>query len=421
MFWNRMNNSICFISHPYHRGGVTQWMAHAYNSWNSSLVDAFLITVKPIKRFISSGGRPLLLDLLNEEYSKHVYTTYVSYDFELGTIEYKANAYRKLILEYVSLGVPMIPSDDEACWLAAAAVSKRNPFYAIIHSHGDDEYYRLLKIYQGSICGVIAVSKRVAERIRQEIPSFPEDRILINPCGLFVSEFNVSSYSRSDTVVWIGRMEEKSKRVSDIPKILERLADSPRYLNFKIIGQGEMYAYLTGFIDTFESKNISVELLGWLNKWQIKEVLATSKVLLQTSNYEGMSVSVMEALASGCSVVSSRVSGVEDFEKMKESEDILYLYEIGDVRNAAALIANAIDSHNFTSAGKSEDFAVKYFDIGYRNMLLMEFFIRLNKMSIEVNELTISNNKVFLSGLLSSLRLLKFNLLKIFSQQAKIG
>ncbi|GAB1444906.1 hypothetical protein MASR2M41_05490 [Flammeovirgaceae bacterium] len=411
-----MTCDVCLLSHPYHRGGVTRWMADAFSSWNSEDVNAALITVKPIRKFISSGDRPLLLDLLNEKFNNLVYTSDVSFRFELGSIAFRASIYRKTILEHVPPGTPIIPSDDEACWLAASSVAKRNPFYPVIHSHGDNEYYRLLKVYQNSISGIIAVSKKVRERICQEIHLFPLDRILVNPCGLFVQDFKTHSYQRSDTVVWIGRMEEKSKRVSDIPKILEILRHSPRHINFLIIGDGEKFAYLKKFIDGFKVENLSVELLGWLNNVQIKEILRTSKVLIQTSNYEGMSLTVMEALSSGCSAVSSRVSGVEDFEQVKESENILFLYEIGDVINAAGFITNALNSHNLRTAKESEKFAAKYFDIAYRNVLLMQFFDRLSKKNAEMSEISIPYYKILMSTFLASLRLLKFKMLRILRQ-----
>lgn len=48
-----------------------------------------------------------------------------------------------------------------------------------------------------------------------------------------------------------------------------------------------------------------------------------------------MSVAVMEALAQGCAVVSTRVSGIEDLENHPLAKSCIKLYEIGDIMEAA--------------------------------------------------------------------------------------
>ncbi len=384
-------------------------MANAFNHWDRSKGKAYFVSVKPNQHFIG-GGRSLIIDLLDDNYKDEIVFDEVGRLFELGTISYRANYFKKLIEANIPKGAVIIPSDDEACWMAAGAVSKRNPFCAVVHSHGDNEYYRLLKIYQCAIYGIIAVSNKVSERVRNEISHFPLDRILINPCGLPTDEFKVNIYEKTDTIAWIGRMEENAKRVSDLPKIITRLINVKKPLTFKIIGNGEMFSFLNNFVKNYECDNVSIELLGWLDIPEIKRALATSKILLQCSNYEGMSITVMEAMSSGCSVVSSRVSGVEDYEDLDESKEVLFIYNVGDVDNAAALLMHAFNSYDTEIAKSSKKFALKHFDIKWRNSLMIQFFLQIDAMHFETTQISISNFRIIISGLIARLRLFKFKL-----------
>ena len=109
-----------------------------------------------------------------------------------------------------------------------------------------------------------------------------------------------------------------------------------------------------------EKNNI---LKGWGDRGQILAALSTSKVLLQTSDFEGMSVAVMEALAMGCSVVSSEVSGVEDYSKIEGAQDLIRLYPISQTEQAAGLLAQALNAHDEAIARKARSFAEEHFDI----------------------------------------------------------
>ncbi len=84
-----------------------------------------------------------------------------------------------------------------------------------------------------------------------------------------------------------------------------------------------------------------MRLHGWRAQADVKELLGASDVLFMPSNYEGMSVAVIEALAHGCAVVATRVSGVEDYEHHPLAHDCLWVYPVGDIAAAVAAIGAA--------------------------------------------------------------------------------
>lgn len=406
-----MNNSVCFISHPYHRGGVTQWMASAFNSWNTNLGLAYFVTVTPERPFISALDRPLIVSMLDVQYIKNVFDTQVNFSFELGNVYFRAKIYRDIILANIPEGIPIIPSDDEACWLAASTLAMRNPFVPVVHSFGDESYYLLLQRFNQSAMGIVTVSERVAKRVIEALPKFPNDRLLVNPCGVPVSK--IEHHKRKNNVLWMGRMDEQSKRVSDLPKIIEGIAKLGIPVNFIIVGDGEMFPMLKQFSVSYTSETVTVSLRGWLEKEKINELLFMSKVLVLTSNYEGMPVSAIEALAHGCSVVSTRVSGIEDIEESPRTSKILYRYDVGDTFRAIALIEKAISEHNELVEKAANEFAIEYFSIESRNESLEFFLEELLKGGRVVKDVKLGCWRERSSVCVALLRLLKWKLLTV--------
>jgi glycosyltransferase involved in cell wall biosynthesis len=85
-----------------------------------------------------------------------------------------------------------------------------------------------------------------------------------------------------------------------------------------------------------------VRIRGWLDAGSVTALLGECDVLLIPSNREGMPVVMMEALAAGCAVVASRVSGVEDVEQDASAKTALFVHAIGDVDAAASCVTRAL-------------------------------------------------------------------------------
>jgi len=62
--------------------------------------------------------------------------------------------------------------------------------------------------------------------------------------------------------------------------------------------------------------------------------LSESDVLILTSDFEGMPIAMMEALATGCGVAGTRVSGIEDYEHHPLAADCLSVFTVGAIEDA---------------------------------------------------------------------------------------
>ena len=117
-------------------------------------------------------------------------------------------------------------------------------------------------------------------------------------------------------------VEQKNiKEIIEIAKILYRF-------EFKILGDGPLYNEIESFINKKSINN--VQLLG--NCQNVYKYLFDSDIFLSSSLYEGLPLSILEAMSIGLPIVASNVVGNCDTIIHNESG---YLYDLHDISSAA--------------------------------------------------------------------------------------
>lgn len=345
---------ICFVTHPYHRGGVTSWTVDAVNYLAGAGREVQLIGVQPRLPFISGRNRPLIADLIEDQRLRQGLPM-VDIAYELGMSSFRAWVLAQEILTKVPTGSVLIPSDDEACWMACAMVADKYKFIGVYHSDNPQNYATYNK-YHGYLVGIVGVSTRIVKKLR-EITLLKT----VIPCGIVIPQIGESKVKKN-RIVWVGRMENAVKRVGDLIGIACFLKEHNADFMIEVWGHGDYSQQIAKQIQEFQLEDVII-LKGWGSRDRIIESMAESKVLLQTSNFEGMSIAVMEALAMGCMVVSSEVSGVEDYARMEEGQELIRLFPTGDLQSAKDAIIAAIASYDDQTANKARAFAEKHFSI----------------------------------------------------------
>lgn len=393
-----------FICHPYHRGGVTSWMKNAFIETQTSIPGSGFLTVLPKKAFLSAGNRPDMVTFL--DHSTNVYFKKVGVEFELGTLEYKTSVYRRLISKYASSGDVLIPSDDEACWRACCQLSSKYKVIGILHSD-DEPYYKLYHQYKNFLTGVVSVSKRIKLKLAGSQESIAHEVI---PCGIPLEDFKISE-EKTNSISWIGRIEEEQKRVSDIIKIANQLNQEVQNWEMHVFGDGGPLESLKSeaIVNKLETK---LKFHGWTPAHEISTRLSSSKILLQTSNFEGMSVAVMEALASGCIIVSSKVSGVEDLVDDPLAQDLVYLYATGNIEEAKKKIIHALSDDYPDRPKRARELAEKHFGIASCLRAYQQFGNSLQVRNEAFPKPISSKVNNILSHPLAWLRYLKFKIIQ---------
>jgi len=113
-------------------------------------------------------------------------------------------------------------------------------------------------------------------------------------------------------MVYCGRLMQHQKRVLDLVKITNNLDRNGVSYRLTVIGEGsDLETLKTAWTD--EIKKDKVIMLGRLSRVEMLTVLEQNNVFLLVSDFEGMPISLLEAMAHGCvPVVSDLTSGIPD-------------------------------------------------------------------------------------------------------------
>lgn len=329
---------IAFFCHPYHRGGVTRWMADAAIGYAKDGLEVYFVTVEPAKKFFSARGRETLVQLLGKEKNAvKVITAKVGTEFELGTPEYRAYVYRQLLVQ-LPPGTSIILSDDAVVWEAAASLHASYPIIGVLHAD-ENHYYKLAKKYSAQVDAFVCVSDRVAKTVKQQSPEIEAGKIHIIPCGINLPEIVPDPNTHNLLqLVYLGRVSDYQKRTRDLVSICALLSKNDVPYHFNIIGDGEAKVSLE---QKFRDAGLQeqVTFWGWLSQKEVAKHLAESDILVLTSDFEGMPIAMMEALAAGCGIVGTRVSGIEDYEDHPLAKDCFAVFTVGNIEEATAKIS----------------------------------------------------------------------------------
>jgi glycosyltransferase involved in cell wall biosynthesis len=179
-----------------------------------------------------------------------------------------------------------------------------------------DYYYHNLQRLDPRLAGIIAVSPRCAERLesllphrRGTIPVLPDWDM---PCE-GIPAARSTPETRPLRLLFNGRLLHLQKRVLDLPAISRRLASDRVPVELTIVGDGPDLPRLRS--EMAAGHHIPHRLLRPHAPWEMPALLAEHDIFLQISEFEGASVSLMEAMVAGLVPVVTRTrSGVELLE-----------------------------------------------------------------------------------------------------------
>jgi glycosyltransferase involved in cell wall biosynthesis len=180
--------------------------------------------------------------------------------------------------------------------------------------HCDDPvYYEAIQQRGGVMDAIVCVSAYLAEEVRRRCPELA-GRVHHIPFGVeFPNERALQKPSLQNghlEVVYCGRLAEEQKRIGDLAEIILKCRNLP--IRFQIAGSGPDE-------DTFFArlevplKEGRVLRLGKLPHDQVAALLGRAHAFILTSAYEGLPVSLLEAMAHVCvPVVSAVESGIPE-------------------------------------------------------------------------------------------------------------
>ena len=211
-----------------------------------------------------------------------------------------------------------------------------------------DYYYHHLKRLDARLAGIIAVSPLCAEKLAQLMPARRGTVPVLPDWDMPVGEAPPARERTAKLrVLFNGRLLHLQKRVLDLPEISRRLADAGAAVELTIVGDGPDLPRLR---DAFgQGRHISYRLLGPRAPWEMAPLLEAHDVFLQVSEFEGASVSLMEAMVAGLVPV---VTGTESGTELLEHGCNALVCPVGNIEVIARQIAElAIDRTRIDTLG----------------------------------------------------------------------
>ncbi len=332
-------NRIAFLCHPYHRGGVTRWMADAAIAYAARGMEVYFVTVEPTTEFYSGKGKETMLQLLSKTKNNvRKISTGIGREFEFGLPAANAHVYKKLMLANVPIGTPVILSDDSTVWIAGSALHEAYPIVGVLHAD-EGEYYRLARVHNREVDIMVCVSARVHRLVAEKSPEIGRERLFTIPCGIELPAPVFSSSAHNVLqLVYVGRLTNYQKRIGDLAKVAIALKKKSIPFHWHIIGDGGDDRKQLEQTITSEGLASQVTFTGWLSQAKVHEYMIAADILVLTSDFEGMPIAMMEGLASGCGFVGTKVSGVEDYENHPLAKDCFRVFDVGDIETAVQKI-----------------------------------------------------------------------------------
>lgn len=137
--------------------------------------------------------------------------------------------------------------------------------------------------------------------------SFSKEKIYSIPNGIIINPFLKLNFNKEGLVkfCYIGRLE-RQKGILFLLECWVIISKSFPNARLEIVGEGSLKEKISSYIDEF-IPNQSVVLSGYTDN--VEEVLIRSDVFIITSQTEGMSNAILEAMSFGKSIIASNVGG----------------------------------------------------------------------------------------------------------------
>lgn len=194
----------------------------------------------------------------------------------------------------------VISTSPDAGWLALPLLDPDIPTLSIAHNDVG-AFYEPLKHYGVFVDCAVSVSREIKRRTIEEC-GVPPERARRIPYGVDSLE-EAEARARADSSVqggplrigYVGRLVQEQKRVLEMAPLVSELVRRGVDFELHVVGDGEARAALEA---EFARRGVAgrVKFWGWLSAQEVKRRLKELDVFLLMSDYEGLSVALLEAM-----------------------------------------------------------------------------------------------------------------------------
>jgi glycosyltransferase involved in cell wall biosynthesis len=197
----------------------------------------------------------------------------------------------------------------------------------------DAAVYAMAAQYADSLDAIVGVSAQICERLRAD-PRFAGVRVAAIPYGIAFEPPSPRPERPAHEplrVLYLGRLIEEQKRISRIVELVQRLEKAGARVHFTIAGNGRDEATVRGAL----AASRIVDLRGPIANREVPALLREHDVYVLLSDFEGLPLSLLEAMGEGLvPVVSDLPSGLAEVVTAETGLRV----PVGDVAAAEAAI-----------------------------------------------------------------------------------
>jgi glycosyltransferase involved in cell wall biosynthesis len=251
------------------------------------------------------------------------------------------NAIRGFLATYSSVKAQIfIPNWSWGTYgtVALMSLNEACDIRVIAFAHSDqDHYYELLTYYEPIINKFVGTSETVCQRLRYLLPSRRNDICKLMYPVAVRNESRKSNHEKPLAIMYAGRIQQRQKRIFDLIALADLLALKKGSYHFKIVGDGLQLAQLIEYFEKTKYSNVSIEFLGLVSHESMSDLWASADISILFSEFEGMSISMLESMGQGCVPIVTDVSGAQ--EKITHGQTG-FIVAVGDVGSMAQIIAD---------------------------------------------------------------------------------
>ena len=228
----------------------------------------------------------------------------------------------------------VISTSPDAAWLALPLLDASIPTISIAHNDVG-AYYEPLKHYGALVDCAVSVSREIERRTVEEC-GVPPGRARRIPYGVYtLPEAEVRARAEKTTadsgplkIGYVGRVVVEQKRVLEMAPLASELARRGVEFELHVIGDGAARRPLEAELQRLGVRE-RVKFWGWLAPEEVRGRLSELDVFLLMSDYEGLSVALLEAMGHALvPVVTDIKSGTGEVVREGRSG---FLVPVGDI------------------------------------------------------------------------------------------
>lgn len=184
----------------------------------------------------------------------------------------------------------------------------------VIHSDTERIYKNVSNMIDG-IDKVICISKKIEETCIRSY-GIPADKLLyhVNPVLFAKKQPRQENMGGKLRIGFAARLTQLAKRTHLLPQVMDECFRRGLDVEFHIAGEGECLDLLRTYVEDNHVEE-KVHLEGWIPPMGMADFWRQQDIYLNISDFEGMSLTMLEAMAYGAFPVVTDVSGATDVIK----------------------------------------------------------------------------------------------------------